>query len=384
MARRKPKINRKCSIIESSQDPTPFEVYRAALAYLKAGLSFIPIATNRKKEPAFKKLPQIWNEYQQRTKPSWVMYQNRQPTTDEIRHWFRPASKYLPEYGIAIVGGQVSGGLEILDLDTYDLVEPFQEEVNRRSSGLFDRLVAVRTPRPGLHLYYRCERVAGSQKLARVKDSSEAGGKWTTVIETKGEGGYCLAPPSPDWCHPREACYVFEGDKDLTKIPTITTAERAMLLDAARSFDRFQTARPQVRRSQSKSREHDGVLRPGDEFNARAAWADILQPHGWSFVGNGGGGEEQWVRPGKLEGCSATTNYAGADLLYVFTQNADPFEADQAYSKFQAFALLECDGDFAEAARELCRRGYGERRSPQPAKRRPIPARSNRLRRKFR
>lgn len=74
-----------------------------------------------------------------------------------------------------------------------------------------------------------------------------------------------------------------------------------------------------------------------------------------------------WKRPGKRErGISATTNYAGSGLLYVFSTNAAPFEAERAYSKFAAYTLLNHGGEFVAAARALAAQGYGvsERRSP--------------------
>jgi hypothetical protein len=61
-----------------------------------------------------------------------------------------------------------------------------------------------------------------------------------------------------------------------------------------------------------------------------------------------------------LEGTSATTDYAGSELLHVFSSNAAPFDQDTAYTKFHAFALLEHDGDFRAAARALAREGYGD------------------------
>jgi hypothetical protein len=66
-----------------------------------------------------------------------------------------------------------------------------------------------------------------------------------------------------------------------------------------------------------------------------------------------------WRRPGKEKGWSATTGHCrgevGGDLLYVFSSNAHPFEAEKAYSKFSAYAILRHGGDHAEAARELAR-----------------------------
>src|SRR5690606_11302816 len=42
--------------------------------------------------------------------------------------------------------------------------------------------------------------------------------------------------------------------------------------------------------------------------------------------------------------------------------SSTPFD-DRAYSKFSVYAVLEHRGDFREAAKELVRKGYGERLS---------------------
>lgn len=102
--------------------------------------------------------------------------------------------------------------------------------------------------------------------------------------------------------------------------------------------------------------------RPGDDFNRRARWEDVLAPHGWT-VDHTAGDVTYWTRPGKARHTSATTGKCktegGGDLLYVFSTNAHPLEADTAYSKFAALALLSHGGDFARAAAELKRQNYG-------------------------
>ena len=82
--------------------------------------------------------------------------------------------------------------------------------------------VRVVTPRPGLHVYYRCRTFGGSQKLARVPDPEKGGRKPKAVIELKGEAGYCLATPSPPECHKTGRRYVYEGGT-LADVPVITT-----------------------------------------------------------------------------------------------------------------------------------------------------------------
>lgn len=355
------------------------EVADAAYAYLAAGLSFIPISTASPKQPALELLSK-WCEEREKTVTSWKMYSQRIPTELEVYQWYVKNAGYFASYGIAIVAGKVSGNLEILDLDHETLIEPFKEEVERQMPGLFDRLVAIRTPRPGLHLYYRCETISGNQKLARIQDSTSLAAKPKTIIETRGEGGYCLAPPSPASCHPSEQCYQHESDHDLTRIPTITPEERQILFDAAKTFDTWRPATPLLQRlkpsqysRKASLKSHTSAIRPGDDFNQRANWADILTPHGWVYAGIGADGADRWTRPGKGEGCSATTNYEGSDLLYVFSTNADPFESETTYDKFAALACLKFDGDFHLTSQYLRGQGYGSpsrRRKQKPARKR--------------
>jgi hypothetical protein len=99
--------------------------------------------------------------------------------------------------------------------------------------------------------------------------------------------------------------------------------------------------------------------RPGDRVNAQATWAEILEPFGWTRVGQRGE-VVLWRRPGKRgSGCSATTNYGGSDRLFVFSTNGSPFAPESAYSKFAVYALLNYGGDCIAAAKALATMGYG-------------------------
>ena len=91
--------------------------------------------------------------------------------------------------------------------------------------------------------------------------------------------------------------------------------------------------------------------RPGDDFNSRARWNEILEPHGWRFVrGN------YWVRPGKnaRDGISAIAD----DVFYCWSSNAG-IPANKAMSPFTLYAHLNHRGDFSAAAKDLKSQGYG-------------------------
>lgn len=106
---------------------------------------------------------------------------------------------------------------------------------------------------------------------------------------------------------------------------------------------------------------------PGDHYNRVAAWPEILEPAGWTFS-HQRGQTTYWCRPGKnrRDGHSASTGYAGSqheDRLFVFSDATD-FTPNEPYNKFAAYALLNHGGDYASAAAQLRRDGYG---APRPA-----------------
>lgn len=104
--------------------------------------------------------------------------------------------------------------------------------------------------------------------------------------------------------------------------------------------------------------EGAGGLTPGDDFNAKTAWADLLQPAGWRFAYRRGN-REYWTRPGKDFGVSASTG-GDADVLFVFSSSTQ-FTPWLSYTKFGAYAVMAHGGDHSEAARQLRRDGFGER-----------------------
>jgi hypothetical protein len=184
---------------------SPRAVYEAAQRYIAAGLSLIPIADDGSKSPDWNRLPSFWDEDSKKVKRSWKVFQIRPPAPEELDAWLGAPCAF----GLAVVAGAVSGGsqgygLEILDFDSIKFFGPWADLVEKQLPGLVSQLVQIQSPRPGRHVYYRCSEYGGSQKLACVSMLDEAGKqvvdaknrpKKSTVIESKGEGGYCLVSP---------------------------------------------------------------------------------------------------------------------------------------------------------------------------------------------
>jgi len=58
-------------------------------------------------------------------------------------------------------------------------------------------------------------------------------------------------------------------------------------------------------------------------------------------------------RPGKAEKTNSATFLLEPRLFYVFSTNAYPFESECSYSPFAIYTLLEANGDFKQAVKQL-------------------------------
>lgn len=335
------------------------EVFDTAGRYLAAGLSVIPIRPDGSKAPALK----------------WEQFQRQRPTGADLARWFGNGHAH----GVAVVGGTVSGNAQVFDfdVDAARVFPAFCALVEAEAPGLVGRLPQVRTPRnaDGRHLAFRTESPPpGNQKLAMGPDPNDAG-KLKALIETRGEGGYWLAPGCPAACHPAGRTYDHVAGPPLDQLPTITDAEAEVLYRAARSFDRSE----QEETGAAEFGPLLGDASPGAAFNRRGPdWAKLLD--GWA-LDRASGPVRYWRRPGKDKGWSATTGYCvgkdGGDLFAVFSTNAPPFPGPSpgrncsTHSKFAVYAMLRHGGDFKAAAKDLKRQGYGAK--PKPAPEQPPP-----------
>ncbi|MHC5536658.1 phage/plasmid primase, P4 family [Singulisphaera rosea] len=314
--------------------------YEIVKRYRAAGLNVMPCALDGSKYPP---KTQKWGKWKQQA-----------ISDSDLEYFWSPKFRFKRPFGICIPCGRTSGNLEVLDFDAKGLFEKWSALVEEASPGLVKRLTIHETPDFGHHCFYRCETIQGSQALAKSKSGENV------LIETRGEGGLVVAPGSPDECHPLRKPYrLIQGTPDT--IPTLSEDERETLLDVARTFNQFEKA-PKPPRQVSRDGgepEQDDPDTPWGDFNLRATWDEILEPHGWTL--NSGDWENgKLTRPGKAtsEGASATIGHCG-NCLHVFSSSAEPFE-QRTYSKAAAFALLEHGGDFQESNKALQSKGYGE------------------------
>jgi hypothetical protein len=182
------------------------EILSTALAMRTGGLSLLPI-DHRTKKPLNRLLPR-----DEKNKPTWKPYQQCLADGATMRGWFACAAK-----AVAVISGKISGGLLVFDFDDPRFYEMWVKAVGELAAGL----PVQRTGGGGYQVFCRCPEPGENAKLAWVECETEESGR-KIAIETRGEGGYAIVPPS---LHPTGNTYqMILGD--LTQIPTISQARR--------------------------------------------------------------------------------------------------------------------------------------------------------------
>ncbi len=341
---------------------TPPDTLAGALAWHDAGCSVVRVALDGSKRPD----------------GPWKQYQSQRAERPAINTWFSNGHQ-----GVGIVCGSVAGHLEMFELEgraiAEGLLQRLTEACDRLGIGdLWRTLTATcaeASPSGGLHVFYRVpDGVAGNTKLAQrparldeltgEEHALDAAGKRIVrgLIETRGEGGFVVVAPSHGAVHPTGKPYQWVAGNPST-IPVITGAERDLLHIAARSLDEMpepvSVPEPAVLGHGPRS---EGGIAPGDDYNARGSWKDLLTEHGWTAVW-GDSTRTYWRRPGKTFGISAVTGGGEGDYFYSWTTST-VLPAEEAMSKWRVYAILEHGSDFHAAATKLKADGYGETAPP--------------------
>jgi len=143
------------------------------LAYHERGLCIIPIRhkSEKGKEPACR----------------WKQYQARRPSKRTLRRWF--GQEGLD--GLAVIAGDVSGGLVVRD---FDIPEPYAWWAEKHPE-LARRLPTVKTKR-GYHVYHRGQ----VRRIVQLDDGELRGNGYTLLPPSRHPSGhvYSWVVPLPD------------------------------------------------------------------------------------------------------------------------------------------------------------------------------------------
>lgn len=319
-----------------------------------AGIRVIPVKSDTSKSPAIS---------------GW---QKHETTLANIDQWFGGESPLFIAMGA--VCGSASNGLEMLEIEgdqLHHLRELQQHLETQNAKEIFQRINngwVETSPSGGFHWLYFVDwgntipesGPAGNTKLAQTSDRH-------AIAETRGASGQFVVAPSSGQAHETGHPWVLVTGGPETA-PTLSQEERENLHAAFRMLDQYRTTQaaqvsPAARPS-PVTPNADGSAAPGEDYNNKTHWKDILTPDGWT-ISHVHGDTTYWIRPGKKpgQGISATTGYSDTgDRLYVFTTSTE-FDPEIPYTKFGAHTLLTQGSTspeaFTRAAKKLKDTGYG-------------------------
>lgn len=163
-------------------------IAETAIIMLENGFSVVPLSAQKGKRPNL---------------PSWDEYKKSPATLEQAQAWYANPDNI----GIGVVCGQVSGNLEMLELEgratdlwaNGNIAEAFTARglTDLCEKALLFNPWTERSPSGGIHWYFR---VIGTPVLGNTKLAWDENGEVT--IETRGEGGFSVIAPTPKEVHP--------------------------------------------------------------------------------------------------------------------------------------------------------------------------------------
>lgn len=288
----------------------------------------------------------------------WKEFQKRRASRQEL---FMEMDK-KDTNAVAIVCGEISDNLEVIDIDSKykeGISAELFNTINKMYPELFESLRIHRTPSGGFHILYRIMdgKPENNQKLAsrykteiELKEDLNNGlkrpQKTISFLETRGEGGYILAPPSLN--------YAVHQD---VPIPYILKVDRDNLIKICTNFNEV------IKESKVfvPKKNQDSIYdeSPWNDYNIRADIIPLIESAGFKQTNDRVTNWVHFTRAGKESGISASFNLEKR-FLKVLSSNTD-FDSTEGvtYSPVDILCRVQFSGDKDKTFRWLIDNGYG-------------------------
>lgn len=292
----------------------------------------------------------------------WKSSQDKRLTETEL--WKQMDKNYTTS--VALICGVISGNVEVIDVDSKNkpgIDAKLFTDIKEFFPALWNNLRVHRTPSGGYHILYRIEqtgRVPGNRKLASRETYPEekAGGDTQRVkafIETRGEGGYVLVPPSGGYS-------IWKNTEDL---PMLTWEERCSIITLCESYTEIKPVEEKANNDYKPKDNEYYSVNPFEDFNASPQAETFVTEHGWTEY-NRSQRFIWYTRPGTVRGGIHAAFLRDARLFYFFTTNSE-FDPERCYQPASVLATLKFAGDKKETYKFLVTSGFGQIRPDREA-----------------
>ena len=268
----------------------------------------------------------------------WKKYQDQARSIEEVE------KLEAPLYGLVTGVNDV----EVLDIDLKVLSsareqkEFWDEFINFIKNNIYDfddKFVVAKTQKNGYHILYRCKKIEGNKKLAKLKGHTEA------IFETRGIGGMVIIYEN----------FVSKLDS-YSKIQEITEEDRDILLSSAKMYNYVEETPIDIPKKEKVSFEV-GEITPWQDYNDSTNIWDIISDE-FSIVSN----NKKHIVIKRHGATSVHSGYIFKDsgFMYLFSTGTN-YPHEKLITPFLAYTIKYHRGDFSESAKALYKEGFGSR-----------------------
>jgi DNA-binding XRE family transcriptional regulator len=251
-------------------------------------------------------------------------------------------------HGVGIVTGYK--GLEVIDIDLKVLPslkeqqDFWSEYISFLSDNIDDfdnKFCIYKTVNNGYHILYRCSKIEGNKKLAKLEGYTEA------IIETRGIGGYV---------------FVYEnkvGNLDYTEIKEISELDRSVLFEISQSYN-FVEKQKEIKIEQKEFAE--SKLTPWDDYNSKVSIFDIISD---SFEVVRNIKDKYIIRRFNATSAHSGYVYKNSGCMYLFSTGTI-YPNEKLISPFAAYTIKYHNSNYKESSKKIYSDGYGSRLIKEP------------------
>ncbi len=289
------------------------------------------------------KIPNFpWKKYQTEVCNKTEFEKNYNYTGGIIK---KDGSEIEPTTGIGIITGY--NGLEVIDIDlkifkTLKEQQDFWKEylgfLQDNILDFDDKFVIYKTINGGYHILYRCAKIEGNLKVAKLKGHTEA------IIETRGLGGYVFIYEKQ------------ESKKSYFELQEISELDRDVLFSVSRFYNYVEETDKLIPEKLTVETKGDEVT-VWDDYNSKTSIFDIIDSD-FDIVKNI---SDKYI----IRRHGATTPHSGyvyknSGCMFLFSTGTI-YPHEKLISPFSAYTVKFHNGDYKSSAKELYKKGFGSR-----------------------
>lgn len=287
---------------------------------------------------------------------SWKENQTRALTKEEFKKrydysggiFLKSGDEMLPTKNVGLITG--FDYLECIDIDLKVLstakeqVDFWNELLSFLQDHIYDfdkKFVIYKTQNAGYHIIYKSKRVEGNKKIAKLKGHKEC------IIESRGTGGYI---------------FLYEdniSEKTYKDIDFISDEDREILWSICKTYDYIEEEKEKP--VKIPDQKINTSLTPWDDYNKKTSIFDII---GSDFDTVRNLTDKYIIKRKGAKSAHSGYVYKNSGCMYLFSTGTI-YPHEELISSFKAFAIKYHNSNFSEAAKDLYKKGYGDRVRPE-------------------